>query len=167
MSTQQRADPSAPLRITEVAAACGLSRDTLSRLCQYGQLRWEVGGQGRLVRPGDVEQYVRARRPAGLPHIALVLEGDAPRGHHDSGAGWRFRAVIDDGTPTAVHIWLSDTLIKLLERDHRDPRETVLRAAETCVADALLVADELSEGTELLYGAPDHAFVLYAAGADR
>jgi excisionase family DNA binding protein len=167
MNISQRTDPSALGTVNEIAEETGVSPFTLHRLCQSGLLRCEVGARGWLVRRQDVDEYVRSRLPTGTPNVTLIPHGEAPRGYHDSGAGWRFRALRADGTRRSIHIWFSDQLIKLLQQDHHDVAETVQRAATNCVADSLLVSDELSDGLELLYGSPDRAFILHAAGKDR
>jgi excisionase family DNA binding protein len=163
MNAQHASDTTSAAPITEVAEACGVSSYTLHRLCQSGRVQREAGGRGWLVRRQDVERYLEARLSDVKPEINVVLQGPAPRGYHESGAGWRFQTLRPEGTPIAVNIWFSEQLIKMLQRDHLDPGETAQRAAPYCVVDTLLVADELSDGVELLYGSPDRAFVLHAA----
>ena len=166
MCSQRVAKPTAPASLTVVAESTGVNSYTLHRLCRSGKVRYEIGCRGWLVRPRDVEQYVDTRRASMPITIGLTLQGGAPKGNHDSGSGWLFQALRDDGTQTTVHIWFSHELIGLLQTDSRDVEEIVQSAAANCLADALLVEEDLPDGFELLYGVPDRAFVTRAAGTD-
>jgi hypothetical protein len=164
LSAQDTPDSSGSLALADAAARYGISAQTLRRLCDGKQLDCERDSRGWRIRPGEVENYLLARRPAGRQSVGLWLQGPAPNWRAKDGVGWRFKALVQGGRQLLIEIWFTNELVAILQRDEHDVRDIVVRGAEHLVNDALLETDVLTNGQEIWFGSADRSFVLNAAG---
>lgn len=164
------------MRISKAAAAFGLSTATLRRLCDQRVLPGRRIGRNWEVRSGDVRAYVLARPSAGVPRASIRLQGPATRYHgpapnprlRDAEGfvfGWSFRATMEPRKEVPFSIWLSDELMRMLQSEGRDPRELVVRAAESLAQQVALERETLPRGHEVLLTSRDRVRLLRAAGS--
>ncbi len=163
------------MRLSEAAAACGVSATTLRRLCDHHVLPATRMGRNWMVRASDVRHYVLARPAAGAPRASIRLKGPATRyrGHAPNPRlrdaegfqfGWRFQAAVDANREVPFSIWLSDELLQRLRDEGHDSRHLVIRAAENLAQQVILERETLPRGHDILLNSTDRVRLLRAAG---